>query len=129
MEQYSVVTVVKWQGDVAAVLYCNPGYMRVRDLLRGRLQRLSGPPSPKRTKVYPQAQDLSPSLGVSRAHEVPGQEPSIPDGAADREGQRGRVYSGFRWPASRNAVPDRDSSSHSHALHGKHTRHSDGEEV
>ena len=70
LEQYSVVTVVKWQGDVAAVLYYgNPGYMRVRDLHRVD----DGCPEvavAEKTKVYLEAKTSSPSLSVSKGTKV-----------------------------------------------------------
>ena len=70
LEQYSVVTVVKWQGDVAAVLYYgNPGYMRVRDLHRVD----DGCPEAavaEKTKVYLEPKTSSPSLSVSKGTKV-----------------------------------------------------------
>ena len=70
LEQYSVVTVVKWQGDVAAVLYYgNPGYMRVRDLHRVD----DGCPEVavvQKTKVYLEPKTSSPSLSVSKGTKV-----------------------------------------------------------
>ena len=70
LEQYSVVTVVKWQGDVAAVLYYgNPGYMRVRDLHRVD----DGCPEAavaEKTKVYLEPKTSSPSLNVSKGTKV-----------------------------------------------------------
>ena len=70
LEQYSVVTVVKWQGDVAAVLYYgNPGYMRVRDLHRVD----DGCPEVavvEKTKVYLEPKTSSPSLSVSKGTKV-----------------------------------------------------------
>ncbi len=70
LEQYSVVTVVKWQGDVAAVLYYgNPGYMRVRNLHRVD----DGCPEAavaEKTKVYLEPKTSSPSLSVSKGTKV-----------------------------------------------------------
>ena len=101
-------------------------HARARPAPRGR--RLSGGRRRRKDEGLSRTQDLQPVAERLQGHEgAPGQGLRFRMGH-DREGRRGRVYSGFRAGLHLgNARADRDSGSHGHALHGKRDfRHSDG---